>query len=59
MIIIHAMNPTTLPRLVAASLAERLEGMPALVVTGARQTGKSTLMRLAPDVLSEPWWRVL
>ena len=53
------MNPTTLPRLVAASLAERLEGMPALVVTGARQTGKSTLMRLAPDVLSEPWWRVL
>jgi hypothetical protein len=49
MIIIHAMDPTTLPRLVAASLAERLEVMPALVVTGARQTGKSTLVqRLTP-----------
>jgi len=49
MIIIHAMDPTTLPRLVAASLAERLAVMPALVVTGARQTGKSTLVqRLTP-----------
>ena len=33
----------TLPRLVAAALAERLRVMPAVVVTGARQTGKSTL----------------
>lgn len=39
--IIHAVNP--LPRLVRASLAERLAVMPAVVVTGARQTGKSTL----------------
>ena len=38
-----------LPRLVSASLAERLRVMPAVVVTGARQTGKSTLVReLAP-----------
>ncbi len=41
MIIIHDM--TTLPRLVGAALAERLRVMPAVVVTGARQTGKSTL----------------
>lgn len=41
MIIIHGMN--TLPRLVARALSERLRVMPAVVVTGARQTGKSTL----------------
>jgi len=39
--IIHSMNP--LPRLVGAALADRLKVMPAVVVTGARQTGKSTL----------------
>ena len=38
---IHAMN--ALPRLVEPALAERLRVMPAVVVTGARQTGKSTL----------------
>src|SRR6187401_2335718 len=41
MIIIHYMN--RLPRLVEPALAERLRVMPAVVVTGARQTGKSTL----------------
>ena len=41
MIIIHAMK--TLPRLVGVALRERLRVMPAVVVTGARQTGKSTL----------------
>lgn len=41
MIIIHAVN--RLPRLVGAALADRLRVMPAVVVTGARQTGKSTL----------------
>jgi len=41
MIIIHAMK--TLPRLVEPALAERLRVMPAVVMTGARQTGKSTL----------------
>jgi predicted AAA+ superfamily ATPase len=39
--IIHGVN--TLPRLVAHALRERLRVMPAVVVTGARQTGKSTL----------------
>jgi predicted AAA+ superfamily ATPase len=33
----------TLPRLVGTALSERLRVMPAVVVTGARQTGKSTL----------------
>src|SRR5688572_26338875 len=41
MIIIHDMD--TLPRLVESALAERMRVMPAVVVTGARQTGKSTL----------------
>ena len=33
----------TLPRLVGGALRERLRVMPAVVVTGARQTGKGTL----------------
>jgi hypothetical protein len=41
MIIIHIVK--TLPRLVSAALSERMRVMPAVVVTGARQTGKSTL----------------
>lgn len=41
MTIIHGMK--TLPRLVGNALSERLRVMPAVVVTGARQTGKSTL----------------
>jgi predicted AAA+ superfamily ATPase len=41
MIIIHTVK--ALPRLVEGALAERLAVMPAVVVTGARQTGKSTL----------------
>ena len=45
MIIIHLMNTASLPRLVAAGLQERLRAMPAVVVTGARQTGKSTLVQ--------------
>lgn len=51
MIIIHSMNlnPPPLPRRIAESLKERLQVMPCVVVTGARQTGKSTLAReLAP-----------
>ncbi len=44
MIIIHAMK--TLPRLASAALEERLRVMPAAVLTGSRQTGKSTLAGL-------------
>jgi uncharacterized protein len=43
MIIIPFMHTSLLPRLIDAALAERLGIMPAVVVTGARQTGKSTL----------------
>ena len=43
------MTDCTLPRLIAPSLEHRLRVMPAVVVTGARQTGKSTLAQeLAP-----------
>jgi predicted AAA+ superfamily ATPase len=39
----------TLPRLVESALSARLRVMPAVIVTGARQTGKSTLAgRLVP-----------
>jgi hypothetical protein len=49
MIIIRGVEPRALPRLVAPALASRLRAMPALVVTGPRQAGKSTLVqRLAP-----------
>ncbi len=45
MIIIHGMIESTLPRLVVPSLEQRLRVMPAVIVTGARQAGKSTLAR--------------
>ena len=45
MIIIQAVNGYPLPRLVSRSLRDRLRVMPAVVVTGARQTGKSTLVQ--------------
>ncbi len=44
MTIIHGVNDLRiLPRAVLPGLGERLGVMPAVVVTGARQTGKSTL----------------
>jgi len=50
MIIIHGMNTSAVPRLVAESLIDRLRIMPAVVVTGARQSGKSTLaQRFSPE----------
>ena len=44
--IIHDVNRLTLPRYVQAALTQRLRVMPAVVVTGARQTGKSTLIQV-------------
>jgi len=41
--IIHAMTSPFLPRHAQPALADRLRVMPAVVVSGARQTGKSTL----------------
>ena len=43
--IIHAVEAVLHPRLVTGSLEAHLGVMPAVVVTGARQTGKSTLVR--------------
>lgn len=45
MIIIHGMNEGFLPRLASAAVRERLAVMPAVVVTGPRQAGKSTLVQ--------------
>jgi predicted AAA+ superfamily ATPase len=45
MIIIDIMNKFPFPRYASRALEERLTAMPAVVVTGARQTGKSTLVR--------------
>jgi predicted AAA+ superfamily ATPase len=45
MIIIHAMDDRSLPRLVAPRLEAHLATMPVAVLMGARQTGKSTLVR--------------
>ncbi len=44
MIIIHVMNDP-LPRLLTSSLERVARTMPAVVVTGARQTGKTTIVR--------------
>lgn len=45
MIIIYIMNSPLLPRLLTASVDRVARTMPVVVVTGARQTGKSTLVR--------------
>lgn len=45
MIIIYDMNDLLVPRLLAAGVSRALKSMPVVVVTGARQTGKSTLAR--------------
>lgn len=47
MIIIHAMNSYSkpLPRLLTPEIEQALEHFPVVVLTGARQTGKSTLVK--------------
>ncbi|MFQ5690907.1 MAG: ATP-binding protein [Gemmatimonadota bacterium] len=45
MIISYAVNDTILPRLLTDSVTRVARTMPVVVVTGARQTGKSTLVR--------------
>ncbi len=44
-----------LPRAAAAALADALGVMPVVVVTGARQTGKSTLVRSHPSLASHSY----
>lgn len=55
MIIIHAMNDAWyLPRLLSPLVKRALKTSPVVVVSGARQTGKSTLVqRLGPDMTYE------
>lgn len=45
MIIMHVVDTHALPRIVAPALAARLRVMPAVIVTGPRQAGKSTLVQ--------------
>lgn len=45
MIIMHTMANTPLPRLLTGAAQRVARTMPVVVVTGARQTGKSTLVR--------------
>src|SRR4029077_13436090 len=55
MIIIHGMNGSPLlPRAIRGTLDQALRSFPVVVVTGSRQTGKSTLVRS----LAEPPGRV-
>jgi hypothetical protein len=43
------------PRLLATPLRHALAGSPVVVLTGARQTGKSTLTRMLPDASSRTY----
>jgi uncharacterized protein len=47
MIIIHAMNNSQryLPRYLTRRITKALKSSPVVVITGARQTGKSTLVQ--------------
>ena len=53
MIFSQGMLQPTLPRLVARSLEERLRIMPAVVVTGARQSGKSEILHWRTSIGEE------
>src|SRR6476661_7903139 len=56
MIIIHAMNRLhVLPRLLQGPLELALRSFPVVVVTGSRQTGKSTLVRNLADTPQRPY----
>jgi predicted AAA+ superfamily ATPase len=55
MIIIHDMKPA-LPRLAGSALAHAASVMPVTIVTGARQTGKSTLVRDLAPAGSRPYF---
>lgn len=56
MIIIHGMNGFhVLPRLLESPLKLALGSFPVVVVTGSRQTGKSTLVRARAEETSRPY----
>jgi predicted AAA+ superfamily ATPase len=45
-----------LPRIAEAALAQALGVSPVVVLTGSRQTGKSTLVRSASPIKDRPYW---
>jgi predicted AAA+ superfamily ATPase len=47
--------PATLPRAAGRVLASSLATFPVVVVTGARQTGKSTLVQTLPELAARPY----
>lgn len=49
------LQKATLPRAAAAVVADALGVMPVVVVSGARQTGKSTLVQSHPSLASHPY----
>ncbi|MBI4469155.1 MAG: ATP-binding protein [Acidobacteria bacterium] len=49
------MNDSILPRLAAGILKKALEVSPVVVLTGARQTGKSTLVKTLPALRDRPY----
>jgi predicted AAA+ superfamily ATPase len=56
MIIIHGMNDLQLlPRALQATLELAMRSFPVVVVTGSRQTGKSTLVRFLTDDEPRPY----
>src|SRR3954463_11760426 len=56
MIIIHSMNDShLLPRLLQRPLDAALRSFPVVVVTGSRQTGKSTLVHNLPGEPTRPY----
>lgn len=56
MIIIHGMDGLPiLPRAVAGALATALRSFPVVVVTGSRQTGKSTMVRALEESQPRPY----
>jgi predicted AAA+ superfamily ATPase len=50
------METSILPRLAADPLQQALGVSPVVVLTGSRQTGKSTLVRMLPSLQDRPYW---
>ena len=49
-------DPSVLPRAAAAAVERALKVMPVVVVLGARQTGKTTLVRTLPALAGRPYF---
>lgn len=51
----YAVHPSWLPRATASLVQQALTTMPVVVITGARQTGKTTLVRSDPTLAQLPY----